>query len=182
MTDYNDLHLVKSALDDMNNLFIEYQNAHREYLDVLTSTENREYETQRYERREKSVLDLRKRVEEWITLREHRLSDHLDESNGVKGSNGTKSLRTQSSHRSTSSVSSRTKERVKVAELLAEKAMLRCKQALDVAEEDLRLDTEIAKAQARERVYGEYEEYEENIMVGKIKSPKVNVDSVFRKK
>ena len=40
MTDYNDLHLVKSALDDMNNLFIEYQNAHREYLDVLTLQEN----------------------------------------------------------------------------------------------------------------------------------------------
>ena len=115
-----------------------------------------------------------------MTLTEYRLSDHLDESNGAKGSNGTKSLRTRSSHRSTSSVSSRTKERVKVAELLAEKAMLRRKQAIDVAAEDQRLDTEIAKAQTRERVYGEFEEYEENSTVGKVKveSPKVDVDNI----
>jgi hypothetical protein len=63
----------------------------------------------------------------------HLKDKNTSRSNGVKGSNGTKSLRTQSSHRSTSSVYSRTKERVKVAELLAEKAMIRRKQALDVA-------------------------------------------------
>ena len=166
MTDYNDLNLVKSALDEINNLFIQYQNVHCEYVGVLTSTEDQERETESYEKRETSILDLRKRVEEWISLTEYQLSDHLDESNGAKGSKGTKSLRTQSSHSSTSSVSSRTKERVKVDELLAEKAMLRCKQALDVATEDLRLDTEIAKAQARE--YGEFEGYEENIMVGQV--------------
>ena len=52
MTDYNDLHQVKSVLDNMNNLFIDYQNAHHEYLDVLTFTENQEGETQHYERRD----------------------------------------------------------------------------------------------------------------------------------
>ena len=62
---------------------------------------------------------------------------------------------------SSTAVSSRTKERVKVAELLAEKAMLKRKQALDVAAENLRQETEIAKAEAREKVYGELIDYEE---------------------
>ena len=49
----------------------------------------------------------------------------------------------------------------KVAELLAEKTMLKRKQALDVAAENLRLETKIAKAEARGKVYGELIDYQE---------------------
>ena len=174
MANDENLHLAKSALDDINDLFIKYQDIHHEYLSTLPLEEDKEREVTRYEVREKSFLDFRNQVREWITLAEHRLSDHLDESSEVKGSRLIKSLKSPSLHPSTSStaVSSRTKERVKVAELLAEKAMLKRKQALDVAAENLRLETEIAKAEAREKVYGDLIAYEEKPLIVRKKARK----------
>ena len=105
-------------------------------------------------------MDFRQQVRDWISRAEDRLSDQLVKDEEWKGSKSTKSSRTsrssqQSKSCASSSASSRTRERVKLAELLAEKAMLKRKQALKAAEEDLQLDTEIAKAQAREGVYQE---------------------------
>ena len=54
---------------------------------------------------------------------------------------------------SSSTKSARAKEMVKVAELLAERAMLEKKQALRAQNEALKLEIEIPKAQARERAY-----------------------------
>lgn len=160
MTDDNDLHLVKSALDYFNNLFMAYQQVHYEYVDTLSSEVNLELEIQRYESREKSILDFRQQVKDWISRAEDQLSDQLDKDEERKSSKSSKSSRTSKSSResksfTSASVSSRTRERVKLAELLAEKAMLKRKQALKVAEEDLKLETEIAKARAREKVYQE---------------------------
>ena len=60
----------------------------------------------------------------------------------------------------TSSVSARAKEKAKIAELLAERSMLKQKFELKEAEEQFALDLEIAKAQARERAFSEIQEEE----------------------
>jgi len=59
-----------------------------------------------------------------------------------------------------SSSSAQAQERPKVAELLAEKSMLKKKLQLEVAEKQLELELRIAKAQARERAFTEIEEEE----------------------
>ena len=170
MTDENDLHLVKTAVEDINVLFTKYQETHQEYLKLLSSEESQEHEIQRYEAREKSFLDFRQQVLQWIVFSEQRLSDELDTSVEKKSSSRSKlSKSLRGSHRSSSSIassiSSRTRERVKLAELQAEKSLLKRKQALDVAAEDLKLETEIAKAQARKRVYGEIIEKSQGVAV-----------------
>lgn len=68
-----------------------------------------------------------------------------------------------------------------MAELLAEKAMLKRKQALDAAAENLRLDKEIAKAEAREKVYEEPVKLEKNISVSKAKEEQ-SLESVKEQK
>ena len=66
------------------------------------------------------------------------------------------------SHKSRSSIRSsslaRAQERAKVAELLAEKSMLKKKLQLEVAEKQLELELKIAKVQARERAFTEIKE------------------------
>jgi len=52
-----------------------------------------------------------------------------------------------------SSSSAQAQERPKVAELLAEKSMLKKKLQLEVAEKQLELELKIAKVQARERAF-----------------------------
>ena len=49
-------------------------------------------------------------------------------------------------------MSARDKERVELPELRAEKSMLKQKQALQAAEEDLKLELGIVKTEAREKV------------------------------
>ena len=59
MANDENLHLAKSALDDINDLFIKYQDIHHEYLSTLPLEEDKEREVTRYEVREKSFLDFR---------------------------------------------------------------------------------------------------------------------------
>ena len=49
------------------------------------------------------------------------------------------------------------KEKARVAELLTEKAMLQKKVALQAAEEELELEIKIAKSQARQKAFSEFE-------------------------
>ena len=76
----------------------------------------------------------------WISQAESHLTDQLERASS-KGSR-------RSSKRS-SRLSARERERVRLAELKAERSMLKQKQALRAAEEDLKLELEIVKAEAR---------------------------------
>ena len=76
----------------------------------------------------------------WISQAESHLTDQLERASS-KGSR-------RSSKRS-SRLSARERERVRLAELKAERSMLKQKQALRAAEEDLELELEIVKAEAR---------------------------------
>ena len=159
MGDENNLHLVKSELILLNTLFNQYQEAYERHYQELSSEDEQFTESSRHEAKENSVLEFRRQVIDWISLVEQRLTDQLDHLSD-KGSVSSKSSKGTSQSKS-SRTSAREKEKVRVAELLAEKTMLERKQALRAADEALRLETEIVKAKARERVYADLE-LEEN--------------------
>ncbi len=96
----------------------------------------------------------------WITEAEHNLSDRL-ESISSKGSGRTRASHHTSASKTSSrssKLSARKQEQVKLAELLAERSMLKKKQALKNAEEDLKLEMEIIMAEAREKALAETSE------------------------
>ena len=165
MESENNLRLVKSELDVLNILFREYQEAYNLHYRELTSEEDQDKELDRYESKEKSLLEFRKGVMEWISVADHRLARELDLLSDAKSSSYKPSHASTCSRKSTASstTSVRAKEKLKLAELRAEREMLERKQALRAADEALKLETEIAKAQARERVYGSLEEDQGNL-------------------
>lgn len=62
MSDNGNLHLVKSALDFINDLFSRYQSAYRDYYDKLSLEADRQDTMVRYELREKLFLEFRNQV------------------------------------------------------------------------------------------------------------------------
>ena len=160
MESVNNLHLVKSEAVVLNTLFKEYQEAHDLHYRQLTSEEDQDKELNRYESKEKSVLEFRKQVMEWINVAERRLAEELDLFSDTKSglSNSSRGSAHSKKSSASSTSSARAKEKLRLAELQAERKMLERKQALRAADEALKLETEIAKAQARERVYASLED------------------------
>ena len=154
MFNEENLHLVKTALEELNSAFLNYQSCYSSYYEKLTSEEDQDYESNRYSEKEISIHEFRKQVRDWISQTEHYLSEHLDSVSHAKSSHGSKRTRASSS----STKSARMKEKARLAELMAEKAMIKERQAL----QSLQLDIEIAKTQAREQVFAELESKIEN--------------------
>ncbi|KAK3735935.1 hypothetical protein QZH41_003720 [Actinostola sp. cb2023] len=106
--------------------------------------------------------EYRQRVLQWISLAEQRLTegaDRLMEKRSIL-STTSRSSRRSSKQSSNSGTSARERERLKLAEMIAEKSLLKKKlelqaaaEELKAAAEELRLETEIAKSRAREEVY-----------------------------
>lgn len=158
--DEHNLYLVKSGINDLNTAFREYQEAFDLHHRELTSEEDQDKELNRYESKEKSLLEFRKQVMEWISVAERRLAEEFDLFSEAKSSlHKSAHASTHSKKSSASSTSSpRAKEKLRLAELQAEREMLERKQALRAADEALKLETEIVKAKARKRVYASLEE------------------------
>ena len=145
MNSDNNLHVVKSGLDHFNELFAEYQKCFNEHCELIVDDGNLDTESNRYETKELSILTFRTQVQEWIGLAERRLVDDIDRH----------SSRSSVSTSGSSAASERTKAKARLAELIAEKSMLKEKQQLQSREQELSLNIEIAKTQARERVFAE---------------------------
>ena len=178
MNEDGNLHLVKSALESLNDLFVRYQGAHHDYYSKLSLESDQLEAMNRFEQRQKSFLDFCNQVKSWIVLIENQLSEQLDyasvsevgetkeqrkdipinsDINRSKFSRHYEKSRSSLSERTSSSFA-QVQEKAKIAELMAEKSMLQGKQAIRAADEELKLDTEIAKAQAREKVFEETNE------------------------
>ena len=156
MNDENNLEIVKNQLTELDRLCQHYEDCHNEYLDALSSLEDKEEASTHFEFKESDIFEYRKRVANWISTCEQRLSDQFD---NLSGRHSHKSRSSKNSKNS--SLSSRAKEKAKVHELIAERSMLKQRLELKVAEEEYRLDLKIAKARARERVLAEMEEQED---------------------
>ena len=151
MADINNLHVVKLEIGCMENLFQQYRNACEYHHKELNEDEDKQAVLYHNEEKEKQIMVYLSQVSSWIVQAEHNLSEHLD-MHSSKGSNHPRTSRTSSR---SSRFSARKKERVKLAELLAERSMFKKKQALRDAEEDLNLEIEIIKTEAREKVLAE---------------------------
>ena len=62
----DNLHHVKTELNEYDELFLLYQKAHEVFHDVLTSDEDIDKETKRYCEHENTIRDFRRQTIEWI--------------------------------------------------------------------------------------------------------------------
>lgn len=180
MTKEDMLHLVKTHYDEYNELVNHYQITHNCYISSVSTTElpdldeKIDSEEKKYEERLNIIVQFKTSVMNWISQSENSLSDKCSIQSGGSDRRSDRSNTSRYSHDSRRSKSSRhsqrstfsirSEEKVQIAVLLAEKNLLQQKQdlqlqqkKLDQDQEHLRLDLEIAKAQARERVWCEEE-------------------------
>ncbi|XP_068203742.1 uncharacterized protein [Palaemon carinicauda] len=154
----DNLHLVKTGMEEFEEGLKKYKDCHSDYLSQLPVNEHLS-EIKRFEDKELSALGFRLQVHKWIATTEANLQDSMDGS----------SLRSRShkSRRSVKSTASSVKssliqEKAKLADLLAQRALLE-KQTeiaqqqteLKAKEDLLKLDGEIEAARAREKVFQE---------------------------
>ena len=157
MNNENNLEVVKYQLTELDRLCQHFEDCQNEYLYALSSPEDKEEASVHFGFKESDIFEYRKMVVNWITACEQRLSDQFDNLSG-RHTNKSRSSRISKN----SSLSSRAKEKARVAELIAERSMLKQRLELKVAEEEYRLDLKIAKAQARERVLAEIEQQDDD--------------------
>ena len=140
MVNSNNLHLVKNELANLNDLIEHYKETFHAYYKELTDDEIKDREYAHYDEKIKGIMAYLHPVYAWISQAESHLTDQLERASS-EGS--------RRSSKTSSRLSARERERVRLAELKAERSMLKQKQALRAAEEDLELELEIVKAEAR---------------------------------
>lgn len=152
MVDINNLHLVKNELINLNDLIDQFKDAFHVYHSELTDEGDRDREYSHHDDKINDIMAYLRPVYAWVSQAEGRLADQLERTSS-KGS--------KSSSKASSRLSARDRERVRLAELKAERSMLKQKQALRAAEEDLELQLEIVKAEAREKALNEMDREQE---------------------
>ena len=163
MADENNLHLVKTEITVFNDYVSLYQEAHMKLCEAIQLDADLDVEAMRYDNRQKSIIEFRSQAQKWIKMAENHISDQcssVSSKNTKRSAHSSSSYRTRSSgtRSSKSSVSSRAREKARLAELMIEREMLHRKQELKLQTDELRLDVEIAKAKAREKVYASDED------------------------
>ena len=121
MVDVNNLHLVKNETSKLNDLIEQYREAFSSYFELLTDEEDKDYECVHYEDKVEDITAYLQPLHAWISQAEARLTDQLD-ARSSKGS--------ERPSKASSKLSARDRERVRLAELKAERSMLKRKQAL----------------------------------------------------
>ena len=72
----DNLNLVKSALDKLNGLCINYSECHETYTATIQDETKREEEDGKYSDRMVYMTKYKKQIDEWIQSTEQHLSDH----------------------------------------------------------------------------------------------------------
>ena len=152
MIDINNLHLVKNEIARLNDLIEQYKEAFSAYYEDLIRDEGKEQERTHHEEKVNDMMVYLQPLHAWLLQAEGRMSDQLEKASS-KGS-----LR---SSEASSRLSARDKKRVPLPELKAERSMLKKKQAIRAAEEDLRFKLEIVRAEPREEVLSEIDKEHE---------------------
>ena len=148
MAEFENLHEVKIELREFNRKYLLYEDAHTTFVECLED-EQQETEESRFTSKQTSIIEFRKQVQIWVRKAEMELADELD-----SASRESRTSRHSKADSNTSIKSARLMAKAKVAELLAEKSMLREKQALENQKQSLMLSMELAKAKAREEALG----------------------------
>ena len=174
MTDEENLHIVKDNLDKLNKLLVSYQDIHLEYRESLTVESEIEKAIKVFEERQDSVLTFRGTVANWIKQADYALTENLETATQLSGHskssrpNSSRSRRSMQSSISRSnrtmrsSISARAREKVKIAELEIEKSLLKRKQEIELQKDQLRLESKLAKARAKEKIFAEDQDVKTN--------------------
>ena len=152
MVAINNLHLVKKELINLNDLIEHYKEAFYAYCGDLTNDEDRHREHAHHDEKIKDIMAYLYPVHAWVSQVEGQLANQLERASS-KGSERTS--------KASSRLSARDKERVHLAELKAERSLLKQRQALRAAEEDLDLELKIGQAEAREKALNEMDKEHE---------------------
>ena len=167
----DNLHLVKSGLEELDQLSSCYYNCDQHYQELLEGTEESdvlEANAKRYDDHQMVIMAFRSQTQNWIQDNEVHLQDDLDNKSQRSYRSCSQKSGSYRSDRSGSSFS-RVHAKAKVAGLLAKKDVLKNKEALlrdmceikakqdmlSAKEAMLSLDADIEEAKARERVFEE---------------------------
>ena len=153
----DNLHLVKSGLEELDQLSSFYYNCHQHYQELLERTEEsdmQEANAKRYDEHQMVINAFRSQTQNWINDNEVHLQDDLDNTSQHSHRSCSQKSGSYRSDRSGSS-SSRVHAKAKVAGLLAKKELLRDICELKAKEAMLSLDADIEEVKARERVFEE---------------------------
>ena len=163
MVNGDNVHIVQNDLDLLNQIMGEFQRSCNAWSGLLENEVVEAYEW--YYEHSKSIIDFRIEVRQWISQAKQCIEDKLDKGPNSSISSQRSSRRSSRRSKASSSGSVRSalaRERAKSAELKTKALMLNKRQALENEVEKLRIEEELAVAQARERVYAEAEEAEIN--------------------
>ena len=136
MGNVNKLHVVKTEYNALKKLVEQYGLAFQLFSKEL-SEEEKSIERGVYDSRLQSIDNALSKMSVWISNAEVEISENISVTSRRSGS--------------TRSLSASITEKAKLAELMAERSLLKRKQALRAASEELALETEIAKTEARQR-------------------------------
>ena len=128
----DNLHLVKSGLEEFDQLSSRYYSCHQHYLELLEGTEEsdvQEANAKRYDEHQLVIMAFRSQTQNWIQDNEVHLQDDLDNKSQRSRRSCSQKSGSYRSDRSGSS-SSRVHAKAKVAGLLAKKDVLKNKEAL----------------------------------------------------
>ncbi len=146
MNDCENVHTVQNDLEVLNTILLDFEKAYNAWSELLTEQQHASA-TFWYDKQIETIMAYKEKVATWIIDAKQRIEERLEaKSNASRSLSGSR----RSSGSRHSSTSGRVREMAKVAELQAKMALLERKQALESEVEKLRLQEQIAMAQARE--------------------------------
>ena len=154
----DNVHLVRSNLDLLDQIVLDFQQSHLELLPLIEDVVEKTAIIEQHGIRIKRLDDFLSITKSWVNQAKKiidRQSDAKSESDGSLASRGS-SRRSKWSLKSNSSIQSAlAKERAKAAELQAKVEILKRKQVLQNEVEKLCLEEELAVSKAREAVFAQ---------------------------
>ena len=120
MCNIDNLHLVKTAHEQITDLYANYQQCYIAHYDLLGEESEQDEESKRYSSKEISFLEFCSHVTAWVDRAERSISDELSVSNRTSLKSSKKS----------SATSALAREMARLAELRVEKNMFAERQAL----------------------------------------------------
>ena len=160
LEDLEDEKQVRIEVVQLDQLFMKMQDVHDMYLSALDEGSKVEMARQWYDAGDKNVFRSKQRINDYLHEAEN-LRSGLHDTSSVKSKS---SRHSKGSHSSSSSVCllRLTEAKARAAVLEVEARLLKEKQALRMATEELELRPNIVEAKAEERTYKEFDE-EQNI-------------------
>ena len=153
LVDLNNFEFVSFEMEGLNNLLVELQVAQDNFLGVLENESDIANANSWYEVHDGDVFKFKQSVCEYLSKAKELQSAELNSAASNKSYRSRKSNHSGRSNLSSLSHSKLIKAKTRVAALDVEAAFLKEKQALKMAEEQLELRKNLAKAKEEERIF-----------------------------